>query len=203
MGEGMSSDEDPVRAHPWSWLWRRLRSPDQTYHAGETARVQSLEGLELASFKRRAAAIVIDSLLAAIIFVILAWPAGTLWERLHPGTHLNIVLTFGGKESNWYSLVFLTVYFTLAVVFTNGRPPGKRLCGIRIVSTAHERISLWHAVERALGYAVSAGELGLGFLQYFTAPNCRTTHDRIADTIVVRSRAVRSPSTKSSSVSDR
>jgi uncharacterized RDD family membrane protein YckC len=149
--------------------------------------MQALEGLELASFKRRAAAIVIDCLLAAMIFVILVWPAGTLWERLHPGTHLNIVLTFGGKQSNWYSILFVTLYFTLAVYFTNGRPPGKWLCGIRILSTAHEQISLWHALERALGYWVSGGELGLGFLQYFTASNCRTTHDRIAETIVVRS----------------
>ena len=85
--------------------------------------MQTLEGLELASFKRRAAAIVVDSLIAAIVFVILFWSAGTLWERLHPGTHLNFLLTFGGKESNWYSLVYLTAYFTLAVSLTNGRPP--------------------------------------------------------------------------------
>jgi uncharacterized RDD family membrane protein YckC len=184
-------------AHPWTRFWQRVRSPDRTYHAGETARMQALEGLELASFSRRAAAILIDFVLAAALFVVLVGPAGTLWERLHPGTHLRIVLAFGGGKSNWYSIIFLTAYFSLAVFLTNGRPPGKRLCGIRIVSTAHARISLWHAFERALGYAVSAGELGLGFLQYFTASNCRTTHDRIADTIVVRS-----PGTKSSSADD-
>ncbi len=159
--------------------------------------MQVLEGLELASFSRRAAAILIECLVAAAVFVILVGPAGWLWERLHPGQHAHIMLTFSGRESNWYSIVFLTAYFTLSVYLTNGRPLGKRLCGIRIVSTQHERISLWHALERALGYAVSAGELGLGFLQYFTASNCRTTHDRIAETIVVRS-----PGTETSSVDD-
>jgi uncharacterized RDD family membrane protein YckC len=149
--------------------------------------MQALEGLELASFSRRAAAILIECLVAAAVFVGLVGPAAWLWERLHPGIQAHIVLTFSGRESNWYSIIFLSAYFTLSVYLTNGRPLGKRLCGIRIVSTVHERISLWHALERALGYAVSAGELGLGFLQYFTAYNCRTTHDRIADTIVVRS----------------
>jgi uncharacterized RDD family membrane protein YckC len=153
--------------------------------------MQALEGLELASFRRRAAAILIECLVAAAVFVALVGPAGMLWERLHPGMEAHIVLTFGGREPNWYSILFLTAYFTLSVYLTNGRPLGKRLCGILIVSTVHERIEFWHALERALGYAVSAGELGLGFLQYFTASNCRTTHDRIADTIVVRSPGIK------------
>ena len=103
----------------------------------------------------------------------------------HPGTHLKIVLAFG-PGANWYSIAVVATYFTLSVFATNGLTLGKRLCGIRVVSTVHERISLWHALERALGYVVSAGELGLGFAQYFTTSNCRTTHDRIAQTIVVR-----------------
>jgi uncharacterized RDD family membrane protein YckC len=156
--------------------------------------MQALEGLELATFSRRAAAILIEGLVAAAVFVVLAGPAGLLWERLHPGMQARIVLTFSGRESNWYSIIFVTAYFTLSVYLTNGCPLGKRLCGIRIVSTQHERISFWHALERALGYAVSGGELGLGFLQYFTASNCRTTHDRMADTIVVRSPGMQSRS---------
>jgi len=47
-------------------------------------------------------------------------------------------------------------------------------------------MSLWHSVERALGYAASTLELGFGFLQYFIHPNRRTVHDRIAETIVAR-----------------
>jgi len=56
---------------------------------------------------------------------------------------------------------------------------------IRVVSTSHERLSLWHSIERALGYAASALEGGFGFAQYFVHPNHRTVHDRIAETIVV------------------
>lgn len=144
-----------------------------------------LEGLPLASFGRRASALIIDFVVAFALAAVIAELVGTLWERTHPGTHLKIVLAFG-PEANWYSIAAVATYFTLSVFATNGLTLGKRLCGIRIVSTVHERISLWHALERALGYVVSAGELGLGFVQYFTTSNCRTTHDRIAQTIVVR-----------------
>jgi uncharacterized RDD family membrane protein YckC len=59
---------------------------------------------------------------------------------------------------------------------------------IRVVSTAHEHLSLWSCIERALGYGASALEGGFGFVQYFIHPNRRTVHDRIAETIVVKER---------------
>ena len=58
--------------------------------------------------------------------------------------------------------------------------------GIRVVSLTHHRLSLWHSIERALGYGASALELGFGFVQFFIEPNRRTVHDRIAETIVVK-----------------
>jgi uncharacterized RDD family membrane protein YckC len=47
-------------------------------------------------------------------------------------------------------------------------------------------LTLWQSVERALGYGASFLEGGFGFVQYFFAPNRRTVHDRIAETIVVQ-----------------
>jgi uncharacterized RDD family membrane protein YckC len=87
---------------------------------------------------------------------------------------------------HWYSLVFVVLYFGLSTYLGNGRTPGKWLLGIRVVSLAHERMSLWHSFERALGYGASALEFGFGFIQYFIHPNRRTVHDRIAETIVVK-----------------
>ena len=69
-----------------------------------------------------------------------------------------------------------------------GRTVGKRVMGLRVVSTAHERLTLWQCIERALGYGASALEGGFGFIQYFIHPNHRTVHDRIAETIVVTER---------------
>ena len=57
---------------------------------------------------------------------------------------------------------------------------------IRIVSRARPKITLWQAIERALGYGASALEFGFGFVQYFIHPNRRTVHDRMAETIVIR-----------------
>jgi uncharacterized RDD family membrane protein YckC len=66
-----------------------------------------------------------------------------------------------------------------------------------VVSLNHERLSLWHAIERALGYAASSLEAGFGFLQYFTHPNRQTVHDRIAETIVVVTPRPAKPSARS------
>ncbi len=86
---------------------------------------------------------------------------------------------------NWYSVVWLVVYFTFSLYLGNGRTLGKRLCRIRVVSLVHDRVGFWHALERALGYGASALEAGFGFFQYFLRPDRRTVHDRIAETIVV------------------
>ena len=76
----------------------------------------------------------------------------------------------------------------LSVYFMRGQTIGKKICHIRIVSLVHERIGLWHSLERALGYGASALEAGFGFFQYFIRPDRRTVHDRIAETIVIDER---------------
>jgi uncharacterized RDD family membrane protein YckC len=83
------------------------------------------------------------------------------------------------------------LYFGLATFFWNGRTPGKRWFRIRVVSLVHERMSLWHSIERALGYGAAALEGGFGFLQFFIHPYRRTAQDRLAETIVVKERAYR------------
>jgi uncharacterized RDD family membrane protein YckC len=83
-------------------------------------------------------------------------------------------------------LLIPVVYFGLITCITNGYTFGKRLLRIRIVSTNHKNLTLWHSIERSLGYYASSLEFGFGFLQYFIDYNRRTVHDRIAETIVIR-----------------
>lgn len=78
------------------------------------------------------------------------------------------------------------IYFTLITYFTNGLTTGKRILGIRIVSLHSQRISIWQCLQRSLGYIASALVLGVGFLQVFWKPNRMTLHDKIAETIVIR-----------------
>jgi uncharacterized RDD family membrane protein YckC len=97
--------------------------------------------------------------------------------------HVNIELNF---FENWYSIVYLVLFFGLSFYLRNGRTIGKRIMSIRVVSIVHHRMGLWQSIERALGYGASALEFGFGFVQYFIHPNRRTVHDRMAETIVIR-----------------
>jgi uncharacterized RDD family membrane protein YckC len=152
------------------------------YRPHETERMLALQGVELASFWRRAGALMIDSVTVSVAFVLLVGPAAIWWSKAH---HADVHVEFKPFE-NWYSTIFPVVYLCLVVWLTNGLTLGKWLTGIRIVSLGHERISFWHSLERALGYGASLLEAGSGFLQYLVQPNRQTVHDRIAQTIVVR-----------------
>jgi uncharacterized RDD family membrane protein YckC len=151
--------------------------------------MQELDGLELASFTSRAAAFLIDFVVAGVLFLVLLLTITKLLNRFtslgQSNQHINIELNF---FENWYSVVYLVLFFGLSVYFGNGRTLGKRVMGIRVVSLVHHKMSLWHSIERALGYGASALEFGFGFVQYFVHPNRRTVHDRMAETIVIRDR---------------
>jgi uncharacterized RDD family membrane protein YckC len=147
-------------------------------------RQASLRDLPLASFRARLAAFAID-----IFAVCLVCGAVEIYLEL-PDIMLKIGL---GEKANVevnpfhsWSLVILALYFGLTTYLGHGQTPGKQLLGIRVVSLSHGHLSLWHAVERALGYGASLLEGGFGFLQYFIHPNRQTVHDRIAETIVVK-----------------
>jgi uncharacterized RDD family membrane protein YckC len=154
------------------------------YHPRDTQRMLALEGVELASFWRRAGALAIDFVTISVVFLAAAMPIGKIWGEAH---HTDVHIEFKPFE-NWYSTVVPVVYFAIVVALTNGRTLGKWLTGIRIVSLRHEHIGWWHSIERALGYGASLLEAGSGFFQYGIHPNKQTVHDRIAETIVVRVR---------------
>jgi uncharacterized RDD family membrane protein YckC len=155
-------------------------------------RAESLRGLPLASFRRRAAALVIDFVVAGICFMLFSLPALKILIslKLVPDRDMNIQFGF---FDNWYSVVWLFLFLGVSNHVGNGRTIGKRLLKIRAVSLVHDRLRGWPAFERALAYGASALELGFGFLQYFIHPNRQTVHDRIAETIVIDERAAGAP----------
>jgi uncharacterized RDD family membrane protein YckC len=152
--------------------------PSRTFRTQNIKWQAHLQGVPLASFQRRAFAFLVD---AAIIALAIALP--TVWTTLREPRDgpLTLAFEFGGLAS-----VALAVgYFGVSTWLGKGCTIGKRLLGIRVVSLVHSHMSLWHCIERALGYAASFLEAGFGFIQYFMHPNCQTVHDRIAETIVV------------------
>lgn len=155
-----------------------------TYHAHEIQRMIDLDGVELSSFIRSAAAFFLDLAAAAVLFI----PVASLIEKflLKSGLMNDNTEIIFALNLNWYSIAWTVLYFGLATYLGKGKSPGKWMLGIRVVSLVHSKLSLWHSVERALGYGASLLEFGFGFFQYFIHPNKRTLHDRIDETIVVR-----------------
>jgi uncharacterized RDD family membrane protein YckC len=167
----------------------------RNYRAKETGRMQDLDGLALADFWQRAAAFATDVVLAVLTLMIVAFlGAIAKWAIEGADIHQRRAYVISGKDEWGKVLIYLVlpvVYFGLFTFFWNGRTPGKRLFGVRVVSLVHERMSLWHSIERALGYGAAALEFGFGFVQFFIHPNRRTAQDRLAETIVVKERAYR------------
>ena len=163
-----------------------------SFHPHETARAESLAGVELARFGRRFVAYFIDLFLVfatygpAISLLMAALPEKTDYDRdLAPHVHFHTGLSRAQIPHIAWTL-WLVLYFGLIMWRWNGRTPGKWLMGIRVVSLTHRRMGLWQSIERALGYGASMLEGGFGFFQYFMNANRLCTHDRIAETIVVR-----------------
>jgi uncharacterized RDD family membrane protein YckC len=170
----------------------------RTFDPHGTARAHSLAGRPLASFRQRAAAILIDFFLVAAIWLpakiglqYLIQQKLNIREELYHSSngHTTTDVKFDLERTldvAW--TVWLVAYFGIFVRVTNGLTAGKWLLHIRVVSLEHARITRWQAVERALGYGASALEGGFGFIQYFLYKNHTCVHDRIAETIVVRDR---------------
>jgi len=182
------------------------------YDTSKLMHSNQLEGLELAGFMRRFLAFFID----LVLLIILLFIVGTTLDYLGI---INFGFSIGissdkavnslpsinngiSLDAPEYLLVIIkllipVIYFGLITCFTNGFTFGKRILGIRIVSTNHGQLTLWHSIERSLGYYASSLEFGFGFLQYFIDYNRRTVHDRIAETIVIKVKNKQKPTVSS------
>ena len=87
-----------------------------------------------------------------------------------------------GSASAFIGLVYLTM-----MVFVTARTFGMMFVGTRVInSNTKESPSILQAFLRAVGYFVSIGLLGLGFIWMFLDHDRRTFHDIISSTFVVR-----------------
>lgn len=152
---------------------------------------------ELATIPSRILAITIDLIIIVFVFSFI----GKAFDWIGLGiTNIKLVNFFhieieakNMSENNIQ--VFKTflgfvpiLYFAISNYITNGQSIGKKILGIKIISIYHHRIGLWHCIERSLGYVASTLELMIGFYQVFWNPNRMTLHDRIAETIVIKTR---------------
>lgn len=83
---------------------------------------------------------------------------------------------------------FFVGWFTLWIRLTRGRSPGKFLFRMRVVRLDGKKPGWWDAFSRAGGYSASTATLLLGFLEAIWHPNRQAIHDKIAGTVVVKTR---------------
>lgn len=163
------------------------------YRPHDQSREIELDGVRLASFRRRLGAFVIDMTVITILFmtgvlVVGVWLADLGIIDLKESNNLSLGF------DNWYSVLLIALYFSLSHYYWKGRTLGKRILHLRVLSLKHDHLHFWHCVERALGYGASALEAGLGFFQVIWKSDRRATHDRIAETIVIDERPLQSSS---------
>jgi len=153
-----------------------MAKKELVYRLKDRNRAEQLTGLPLASFRRRFAAFMVDFfLVATVFFIIVAILTPYLMKYGLMDLEKDYNLEFGFL--NWYSIIFIVVYFALGHFWGNGRTIGKRIFKIRVISVTHEKLGFWQCVERALGYGASALEAGLGFLQVLWHDDRLATHD--------------------------
>lgn len=152
-----------------------------TFQPDSIERVNSLKDVPLASFLSRLIAFFIDIIIVVIILAAIEIRSFLSEIAKTPKADHTFVI----NPFHSWSILVVILYSGLLTYFTKGRTLGKMIMKIKVVSLTHDHISLWHSIERALGYGASALEGGFGFIQYFTHPNHQTVHDRMAETIVI------------------
>jgi uncharacterized RDD family membrane protein YckC len=153
------------------------------------------EELILATIKKRFLAFLFDWIVLiliylGIIFLFACFNMNISTINVHSIFDVEIEMS----NTSSYVITFLkillgllpVVYFAISFYGHRGQTIGKWLLGIRVISLYHERIGLWHCIERSLGYFASALEFGFGFIQALWNPNRMTLHDKIGETVVIR-----------------
>jgi len=151
------------------------------FHAHEPARTDALNGALLATFEQRVVGFAVDLLAAILLWA----PVEVAWRELIRHEQ-KIDLRWNFHEPG--NIIVMLLYWGLSNYFGNGRTLGKWVARTRAISLTGDRLGLWQALERALGYGAAILEGGLGFLQFFWDRNQQCAQDRLAETIVIDTR---------------
>lgn len=82
------------------------------------------------------------------------------------------------------SMFFFGLYVAICWTLID-RTIGQAFIGLRVLRSNGEKLSFWRAVRRAVGYALAALPLFLGFFWILMDDRRQGWHDKLADTVVV------------------
>lgn len=137
----------------------------------------AMPSVRLAGFFRRFFALFTDYLLLGILsnLISMSYHAGA-------GNSFRIMrinLFFG------VSSILALIYFTV-LIGESGQTLGKRLFGVRVIRTDGTSVSYGRALGRALGYYLSSLLFSMGFIWAAFDRRNQTWHDKLVDTLVIR-----------------
>ncbi len=149
--------------------------------------------MPLAGIGSRFIAILVDYLIWGAAFTLLIALAAIIIPAVH---------VFGEVSANWavgifFLIVFLLQwgYFALFEAFGNGRTPGKRAAGIRVIHQSGRGISFIESLARNLVRFVDymPGFYAVGVVAIFVSRRHQRLGDMVAGTLVVRDREIEPP----------
>ncbi len=99
-----------------------------------------------------------------------------------------------------FTVLFASTYTTVLHALVGGQTLGKMLVGVRVLGSEGGALSVGAAFLRFIGYFMSLGTLGLGFVMAGWRRDKRALHDLLAGSRVVRAPRPASPSAAVESV---
>lgn len=143
---------------------------------------------ERAEFGERLVAYLVDSLIVGLIAGI---PAGCL------GALLSLLFDLESGEGIGLYALLVTLVVMIAVMGSflyyglmwsrTGQTLGKKMMGLRVITTDGENPGFWRAIGRAvIGYWLSSAVFSLGFLWMLWDDQKQTWHDKLFGTYVVK-----------------
>jgi uncharacterized RDD family membrane protein YckC len=159
---------------------------------------------ELAGLGSRLLAILIDTLLQALVLILLGvlliYSKAAVWSDISRGA-----------ESTWVEAVFILVIFALVEGYflyfeatSNGQTPGKKSVGIRVIRDTGHPLDFRSAFLRNIMRAVDSlpGVYMVGFISVFFSSEYRRLGDIVAGTLVVKTHPKALPISTNADISD-
>jgi uncharacterized RDD family membrane protein YckC len=137
--------------------------------------------MEKAGFLVRLVAYIIDAIIIAIPNAIIqAIFMGGL-QSDSPGGGAVIMALIGSLLVLVWSVGYLVYFWT-----TSGQTIGKKVMGVKVVTTDGELVGVGKAILRIIGYAISGIVFYLGFIWIIFDSEKQGWHDKIAGTYVIK-----------------